>query len=367
MLHTHLSGQIVFNGRFFGRRITGVDRVAFEIIYAIDALLESKNELVRGLRFAIFVPPDVTPDTVFLHIPFVNVGSHHGQLWEQWDLPLALPQGTLLLNMCNSAPIWRARQLVIIHDAATVRAPESYSCAFRAWYRVLIPILFRFSRSICTVSNFSCRELRAVYGVRAEIAVLPEGVDHMLRCDADTRVLETHALRNRPYVLAVSSLSPHKNFAAVIRAVELIGDAWFDVVIAGGQNPRIFARSDGRLPRHVKYIGYVTDPELKALYANAACFVFPSFYEGYGLPPTEAMACGCPVVAAKAASIPEVCGNAAMYFDPNDPAELALILQKVMSDEVLRTKMRFDGKARAAELRWSTTAVALLNEIHRVA
>ncbi len=357
---------IYLNGRFLTRRPTGVDRFAYEALAQIDALIEAADPLVHGMRFEVLLPLKGDTEQTFSHLPTRRIGSHNGQVWEQWDLPRA-SKGGLLVNLCNTAPVYGARQLTVIHDAATARVPESYGLKFRLWYGFMIPRLYRTSASVCTVSEFSRNDLAALYGPRADVRVLPEGTGHMARVKADTTVLAKHRLRDRPYLLAVSSLSPHKNFAAVVRAAELMGSAGFDIAIAGGQNPKVFAHAQGNLPSSVKYVGYVTDGELKALYQNAACFVFPSIYEGYGLPPTEAMACGCPVVAAKAASIPEVCGDAALYFDPHNPKELAVTLQKIMSNAPLRESLRERGLARAARMQWRSTAVGLLQEIRRVA
>jgi glycosyltransferase involved in cell wall biosynthesis len=110
------------------------------------------------------------------------------------------------------------------------------------------------------------------------------------------------------------------------------------------------------LPATVKQIGYVSDQELRALYESAGCFVFPSFYEGFGLPPLEAMCCGCPVVASRAASLPEICGEAAIYFDPKSPEDIAEKIDKVMSNARLRAEMGNDGKRRATAFSWESCA-----------
>lgn len=356
---------VYINGRFLTRRLAGVDRFALETVRALDLFLKQSGRSDTS-NFTLLVPPGVERIPELEHISILQAGTRTGVLWEQFDLP-ATAGKRLLVNLCNTGPIFRRNQLTVIHDVAPSRVPESYGFLFRAWYRLLIPILYRRSRSVCTVSAFSRDELTDLHGTRGDICVLPEGADHMGRLAADPAVLERHGLNGRPYVLAVSSLSPHKNFAAVVRAVEAMGEVDFYVVIAGGQNPRVFAGSSGDLPPSVKYVGYVSDEELKALYENAACFVFPSIYEGYGLPPTEAMACGCPVVAARAASIPEVCGDAAIYFDPHDPVDLARVLASVMGDPGLRGKLREKGFARAGTMLWRNAALSLLNEIHRVA
>jgi len=224
----------------------------------------------------------------------------------------------------------------------------------------MVPWLYRRAGRVATVSRFSRSEMAELFGPRDDVIVLPEGVDHVRGATADPSILDRHGLRQRPYVLAVSSQSPHKNFSAVVAAVQSIGDAPFDVVVAGGQNPKVFG-GGAPLPDFVRYVGYVSDAELVALYRNAACFLFPSRYEGYGLPPVEAMACGCPVLAARAASMPEVLGEAAIYFDPGDPAELAARLTDLMADASERERRKQLGLIHVEGLKWEVAARCLLN------
>lgn len=357
--------KIYINGRFLSRRMTGVDRFAYEIISAIDHLLDLKEYVETGeFCFEILIPPNVEQSKQFRNISMRTVGQFGGQLWEQFTLPIESKNG-LLINLCNSAPVFSQKQLVVIHDVATARVPESYGAMFRAWYSVLMPMIYRRSASICTVSNFSTNELIELYGVRNNICVLPEGIDHIERVSADITILEKKQL-NKPYVLAVSSVSPHKNFGIIIEAIEQMRDIDFDVVIAGGQNPSVFSNTPDALPESVKYVGYVSDEDLKALYENAICFIFPSYYEGYGLPPTEAMACGCPVLAANAASIPETCGDAALYFDPHNAEKLSELLKTVVNDTTLQNLLRKRGLEHANAMRWNHAAIALLTEIRRV-
>lgn len=356
---------VIINGRFLGKQATGVDRVAFEVLHALDVLLQAGDAAVDGLAFLLAVPPGLGTVSPFKRIPVQEVGSLQGHAWEQWSLTRFAGK-RLLVNLCNSGPVGRHFQLSVIHDVATVRVPQSYGRAFRAWYGFMIPAQYRRSASIMTVSQFSRSELAALYGDRADVGVLPEGVDHIVRLQSDPGVLARHGLGARPYVLAVSSLAYHKNFALIMKAVATLDHTDFDVVIAGGQNPAVFAVGGQPLPATLKHVGYVSDAELKALYERAACFVFPSLYEGYGLPPTEAMACGCPVLATRAASVPEVCGDAAIYFDPNDAADLAGKLKSLMADAGLRKQLADRGRRKSEEMSWRNSAKALLGEIRRI-
>jgi glycosyltransferase involved in cell wall biosynthesis len=183
----------------------------------------------------------------------------------------------------------------------------------------------------------------------------------VLRTPADARILERLGLVHRSYVLAVGSLTPNKNFNGVVHAAALLGDLDCKIVAAGGANTRVFNGVDLTGDALIM-AGYVTDGELRALYENAACFIFPSFYEGFGLPPLEAMHCGCPVIVSDRASLPEVCGNAAVYCNPDDPADMARQLRLVLTSAALRRELREAGFARALSFGWQRSADQL-NEL----
>ena len=138
----------------------------------------------------------------------------------------------------------------------------------------------------------------------------------------------------------------------------LLDDPGIVLVAAGGGNARIFAQAgDLNLDdRRLQRTGYVSDQQLRALYEGAACFVFPSFYEGFGLPPLEAMCCGCPVISSDRASLPEVCGDAALYCDPDDPATLAAQLRRLLDSDALAAELRQAGRQRAAGFTWDRAA-----------
>jgi glycosyltransferase involved in cell wall biosynthesis len=153
----------------------------------------------------------------------------------------------------------------------------------------------------------------------------------------------------------VSSQNPNKNFSAVAEALKLLGTDAPPCVIVGQPRSDIFAGGLHGSPT-LRFCGYVSDDALKALLDNALCLIYPSFYEGFGLPPLEAMARGCPVISSSTSALPETCGGAAMYCDPADPASLADAIKKVAKDAALRASMSLTGRERAATYRWSETA-----------
>ena len=163
------------------------------------------------------------------------------------------------------------------------------------------------------------------------------------------------------FILCVGSMEPRKNLINLLRAyVSLPKEirSAYKVVFAGfkgWENKEIMSLL-AELKRDAVYLGYITDFELGALYNMATLFAYPSFYEGFGLPPLEAMACGCPVVVSRAASLPEVCGSAAVYVEPFDPSSIARGIERLAGDPVLRASLREAGLARAAQFSWESSA-----------
>ncbi len=353
--------MITINGRFFSGRPTGVDRFAYEVISSINALIAASDPDVKGLSFKIMLPPGVTPEQNFLHIPMETVGRNTGQFWEQWDLPRAVPSDDLLLSLCNTAPILLRNQVVVIHDAATAKMPVAFSRSFRLWYRILMPLLGRVSRKVLTVSEFSKQEIVSAFGVpQDKVSVVVEGGEHILRIPPDKTAIERFGLSSRPYIFVVSSMAAHKNFRLVLEAISRIELLPFDVAIAGGANSRVFGEAGMVDSDRIRWLGYVSDSELRALYESAMCFVFPSIYEGFGIPPLEAMTCGCPVLASRSASIPEVCGDAALYFDAHNVDDLATLLMRVANDPALCAELKAKGHVRAAQFSWERAARQVL-------
>jgi glycosyltransferase involved in cell wall biosynthesis len=340
---------IVINGRFLTRPPTGVDRFAIELL---RAWLPSSHAMA-------FVPPgrDVRMPTG-LELDVSRVGNLSGHAWEQLELS-AHCGDSLLLSLCNTGPLTRHRQLAVLHDAGVMARPATYGLAFRSWYRWLFAGLMKHARIVATVSRFSAGELMRHIGGRASAIELIHGAgEHVLRTPADTGILERLGIAGQTYVLAVGSLTPNKNLEGVVRATSLLSDLNCKVVTAGGTDPRVFKRV--RLPDEALIsAGYVTDGELRALYESAACFVFPSFYEGFGLPPLEAMHCGCPVIVSERASLPEVCGDAAVYCDPDDPADIAKQIRLVLTSPGLRAELRQAGLQRARQFSWRKSAAQL--------
>ncbi len=358
-----MSKKICVNARFLTQSITGVQRYAIELVKALDKLLDT-GAIDSGMySFELLAPKGIKNHISLKHISIKQVGFFSGHLWEQLELPF-YARGCLLMNLCNAGPMIKRNQTVTIHDAAVFGFPRAYSLAFRSWYRILLSVLSKRAYTVITDSNFSKREIEKYCMINEnKIQVIYIGREHILSVNSDRKILVKHNLVGKRYIFAVSSMSLNKNFHSIVNALEYLNLEGFEVVIAGGVNPKIFNQSYKSLPAHVNYVGYVSDEELRALYENAACFIFPSFYEGFGLPPLEAMACGCPVLVSNTASLPEVCGEAALYFVPDEPKDIANTIKKLINNQHLEAELREKGLSRANLFSWEICAKQTFDRI----
>lgn len=345
---------IYINGKFVAQATTGVQRVAMCLVRALDSQ--------AGRNWVLLCPPSgERPPLLNIRTRTIGPAGLPLHLWEQVVLPLAARDG-LLINLAGSAPAMARRQVGVLHDAAVFDCPRSYSRPFVLWYRWLFRRLARRAERLLTVSGFSRSRLALHLGLAPDrIAIVPGGSDHLdgIRLDANT--LGRHGIGDGRFLMAVASANPSKNLPALMAAFASLGpEPGVRLVIVGGRNPRVFADPSGIDPPGVVRTGPIDDAQLKALYERAVALVFPSLYEGFGLPPIEAMACGCPVAAAGVASIPEVCGDAALYFDPSSVSEIAQAMRRLLDDVALRDRLRSAGRERAALYQWRKSAAILL-------
>ncbi len=296
-----------------------------------------------------------------------------GHVWEQFTLPRIL-RGRVLWSPANTGPLSITRQVVSIHDTAPLDHPEWFNRKFAAWYRFLIPRLVGKAKNIIAVSEYTKHRLVENTGVDPDkIEVILNGVDSRftpekcIRSDTERTAL---GIPSSTYILTVGSVEPRKNLMRLLEAWEVIhrqipDDIW--LVICGGIGSRQVFRNGGfdTIPPRVHFTGRVEDSLLPALYAGALVFAYLSEYEGFGLPPLEAMASGVPVITANCTAIPEVVGDAAIMVDPFDTDAIAESLMMLTTDGDLRSNLRKKGLGRACQFSWSETARRTLALIHR--
>jgi len=338
------------NGKFLTQPTTGVQRFAREIL----------NELVKQrVNFVVLCPIDTQPQEMIPAQRFKSIGNNRGVKWEQIDLPsyLNMIEKPILLNLCNSAPLFYKNQVVTLHDLAFFVNPRWFSKAFSLWYRFIIPILARRSRKILTVSMFSKAEIIKILRQPAEKIIVAHNASSKLDSG------HSEPIMYGKYLLFVGSLDPRKNLITLVNAFKSANQSNLKLVIAGMINKN-FGSVDLNQSEDIIYLGKVSDAHLSALYKNAVAFVYPSFYEGFGIPPLEAMQQGCPVICSDSSSLPEVCGDAAMYFNPHSAEELAHKIKIIIEDENLRVELKQKGLKRVMEFSWSNSANIIKNIIN---
>lgn len=358
--------NIYINGRYLTQNITGVQRYAREIVEAMDKIIANE----RRFNVTILTPKlNFTPPKL-QNISYRAVGHLQGHAWEQFDLPrhcrkdyLFCPGNTApLLSLINGT-----RTIVTLHDLSYRYFPKAYSRKFKFFYELIIPIILRLSKAVITVSESEKNAIRKIYpGVRNLISIQNGGPPGDFIND-----FHQSELQREQSVLYVGSLSKRKNFPGMIAtACKLAGKDGIKFIFIGGI-PDGLVESNIKIPSDLKdfieFRGQVSDWEsLMHEYSTASCFFFPSFYEASPLPPIEAMACGCPVIASRIPSLLERCGEAALYCDPTDVDDMANKIIQVLKDAEIRSSLRELGYKRAREFTWDRCARITLNTIDSI-
>jgi glycosyltransferase involved in cell wall biosynthesis len=348
-----MRASFVVNGRFLVQNLSGVQRYARNIVDALDR--------IEATRDASLLFPKGGLHPAYERLDAVEVGVLSGYGWEQVELPIAA-RGQRLLNLCNMAPVIKSEQIVCIHDTNVLSSPGSYTRGFRAAYRSLQPLFARRAVRIATVSHASARQIARYLPISLpQIVVLPNGHEHALLWNSDRASLPpelpVHG-GDRPFVLAIGSGARHKNMSLLIDIAPSLAASGINIVIAGGNE--IGERSAARLPANVHMCGRVSDYDLAYLLDHALCLAFPSLTEGFGLPIVEAMARGCPVVSSDCASMPEVCGAAALMASPLDPAQWVKHIETLAMSPQLQVDLAGRGREQCKKFSWHDSAEGYL-------
>lgn len=311
--------KIIINGRFLTQEITGVQRVAHEVLYELDKILEEYKEKIEIL---VLAPKNTKKFDNLKNIKIKRVGYLKGHFWEQIELPIYIYiEKGRLLNLQGSAPIIKSG-IVTIHDISFKANKKFYSKSYSIYYGFLTWILTKTSEKILTVSEFSKKEIMKYYGVsKDKIEVVYNSWEHILKIKEDFKILKKFNLEKKSFYLAVSSIAPNKNFKYIIELAKLYPEKKF--VIVGKKNIKVFGKLGVEKLKNLIWCGYVTDRELKALYMSCEGFIYPSFYEGFGLPPLEAIGCGCKkVYISNTSCLPEIYQDSVEYLNPYKPERI---------------------------------------------
>lgn len=331
------ASEVVINGRFLARRVTGVERYGREILRQIgdNARVEATGK--QGWR---------------------------GHAWEQFILPTKLDRHSILWSPANTGPLMIRDQALTIHDLSPLEHPDWFRLGFTTWYRLFLPILARRVRIVFTPSEYVKQKIVRRFRIK-NVIVTPNGVDHS-RFHPGAKQLKSGL--PECYILFVGSLEPRKNLNLLLRAWNEIKDNFKEMwLIIAGDRGSVFR------PIHVSheiervcFLGYVDDETLAGLYANAKLFVLPSQDEGFGLPALEAMASGAPVIVSDGGALPEVIGEAGKIFSLSNPDGLGCAFRECLSNAGLRHELKERGLARAREFSWQATAGLVWKHLHEI-
>ncbi len=311
--------KILINGNFLNRNLTGIERFAWEICHALDSMLTEKDD------FSILVSSNarVFPEfkKIKIVIPKVQLKS-----FVKWDLSIFKKEckklNALGLNFSTTAPFGKKCGFAFIHDIYAASFPEDFVSFRDKLVRLYCLMCYRNiaknALKVFTVSGFSKELIAKKYSVKEEnICVIPNGWEHFAKIESDTSIMEKHPeLKKGSFYFTLGSLSRRKNLKWIVEYSKKHLEENFAIsgkAISGLVPPEL---EELKTLKNIVLLGYVSDGEVKCLMENCRAFIFPSYYEGFGIPPLEALSCGTSAVVAKSACLPEIYGNTVHYIDP---------------------------------------------------
>lgn len=342
--------MFVVNGRYLTQKATGVHRYAFEICNKLHEM---------GVDFHVAIPQEIHPDYEF-SFKTVKCGSLNTHLWEQISLPRYLKSigNPLLISFTGCGPLNYNNQIMTIHDVSHERYPEWFSKNYYRFYHFMMPRIGRKAHAVLTVSEFSKKEIIDTLGLEgSKIHVIHSNVPfHNIPTREDILNYYPDPARER-YIIAVSTMDPRKNFIRLVEAFEKIKDKSVKLYIIG-MSFKAFNTPDLKklISENVHLPGYIPDDALQKMYQDALLSVYPSLYEGFGLPPLESMTYGCPVINSDIPALREVSGDAALYVDPYDIEDITDKINRLLEDENLRQELRLKGLDQIKNYSWEKSA-----------
>jgi len=361
----HKNSKIAINATFTHENPTGLgvytDELVRELLKAecdFDFTVYSSSTYLKNLY-----PNRVTRVSPYTSPDFGLKGHLIRLLWQQTILPfkLRMQKASLLYSAVSEGILSHHRkQTITVHDFLPIKYPESCPKMKYYFYYSLPPLLNNSQAIICTSENTK-QDIITYHGIKGKpIYVIHGGINRQRFYPRRSgTVQKLYGLTN--YLLYIGDMRPYKNLEKSLEAFARLNLREIKFVIGGKKDPRFYPRVKKKvdelfLKDRVVFLGYVHEENLPYLYSEAAAFVFPSLYEGFGLPPLEAMACGCPVVASNAASLPEVCGDAAYYVNPYDVESISKGMYEVLMDDKLTQNLIGKGLERVKLFSWEKAA-----------
>lgn len=349
--------MFVVNGRFLTQKPTGVHRYAFEICNQLSEM---------GIDFYVAVPKEINPDYK-VSFKTVQCGSLNTHLWEQISLPKYLKQqgSPLLISLSGCGPLNYSNQIITIHDVSHERHPEWFSKNYCRFYGYMMPRIGKKAHAIITVSEFSKKEIE-------ETLNLPSEKIYVINCSIpsyhtiEQENIERDGNSTERYILSVSSMDPRKNFIRLVESFNKIEDKSVKLYIIGMQFKAFNTPDMDKLIReNVILTGYLDDESLQTMYRNALFSIYPSLYEGFGIPPLESMSYGCPVIVSDIPALREINEDAVLYTNPLDVADMSSKIDLLIRDTELRDKLSKKGREQVKKYSWVKSAQQVLELIKK--
>lgn len=342
--------MFVVNGRYLTQKATGVHRYAFEICNKLHEM---------GVDFHVAVPKEIHPDYKF-SFKTVQCGSLKTHFWEQISLPSYLKSigSPLLISFTGCGPLNYNNQIMTIHDVSHERYPEWFSKNYYRFYHYMMPRIGRKAHAIFTVSEFSKNEIVDTLKLDPhKIYVVHSNVPFHNKPSKEEILNYKPSPDTERYILAVSSMDPRKNFIRLVEAFNKIEDKSLKLYIIGMRFKAFNTPDLEKLIGDNIYLpGYVDDDALQKIYQNAILSIYPSLYEGFGLPPLESMTFGCPVVNSDIPALHEVSEDAALYANPYDVNDIADKIEELLKNADLRQTLRLKGLEQIKKYSWERSA-----------
>lgn len=333
--------MIYINGRFLDKPISGVPLYGREILKHLD-IVENRNKIV------VLIPKKLRANFKINYLKVIEIGCFKGNLWEQFSLSrfMRKHKKDQLLNLCNLSPIF-IKSYITIHDIGLIYNKGYKSLHFTLWYKFIFRITIKRAKKIFTVSEFCRDDIARYYKVdKSKIVVTYNGCEHILDVPFDDSLVKKYELK-KEYYLFVGSNLPHKNLPLLIDCAKRYPDKSF--VVVTDKDPI-------EIPNNMIVIKSASFPQLKSLYSNAYCFMFPSSFEGFGIPPLEAALSGCKrIILSNLSVFKELYGDIANYFDITKTIALPIDYKVINDNQVNYLKSKYS---------WVKTANTIIKNIN---
>jgi len=344
--------MIVINARFLTQKTTGVQRYAIEISNRLPPY-------IKDMKIIYVAPKGTLINKAKLNgVEIEQFGHFKGHLWEQIDLVnfLRKKNNPILINFGGIGPVYYKNKITYIHDLAFKYFPDSFSYIFQKAYNIFVPISSKNSLKVLTVSNHVKKDIENNFKIK-NIEVVHAGQNEKFR---------NLNLNRDKIILAVSSIDPRKNFKRVINAYSQLNTDYKLVFVGSKSKSFSDIKLDNNLEnKNIIFTGYIDDEKLINLYNRATIFIYASLFEGFGMPPLEAQACGCPCLVSDRTSLPEIFEDSVEYCNPESISNIRNKLSLLIEDQEKRSQLVTKGYENIKRFSWDLSTSKILSIIEK--